>query len=412
MRHALVVGLLLAACQTYDFQRVTPFTVSQTDQRVVFASKQLKPNVMLLVDNSGSMLLPTNPADPRCQPGCGSSQSNKCSAQCPTRISELQSAMNSFLTNQPTVARFGLTVFPQPDQAITVASQCRASVVVNQSIPAPTLNDEGTDATLASAAAAVKANIAGLQPTGGTPTAAALTFVGTTPSLNDLDDGRLDLVLLLTDGLPNCSEHNPNALTDCSPNCSQARVDACACTLGGSGCAGSATAYGCLDSDGSVAAVKALLQKGIRTAVVGFGADVASGAGPMVLKAMADEGAFARKCPNGTTAECGGGACNTSTGRCEQSFYSASTGAELEAAMRAIIKINDNPCLWTLDEKPADPRMLAVLVDDKDVQRSDDTWTYDAGPGEVTFHGDICHRLEQSTPQEPVKLEFRIVNVL
>jgi hypothetical protein len=128
---------------------------------------------------------------------------------------------------------------------------------------------------------------------------------------------------------------------------------------------------------------------------------------------MADEGGFARDCPDGTTAECGGGVCNTTTHLCEQSFYAASNATELEAALAKISdSFTDEPCTFKLTEKPDEPGLLAVLVDGQDVPRGDSTWTYAENAQSVIFHGESCSRLETSTPQEPVHLEFRIVQRL
>lgn len=414
MNRSLALCVALASsCQTYDFERVTPFSVSQRRQVEVFASKRLKPNIMLLVDNSGSMLLPTDPANPACAPGCGSSQTNRCAPTCPTRVSEMRAAMNSFLLNRGTVARFGLTVFPQVN-----GDSCRAPVVVNEAIPGPTRNDEGTDQALISNASKVNDTLRTLtnDPIGGTPTGAALAFVGGQPALNDLGDGRTDLVILLTDGLPNCNPQNSANVCDCAGSgCSQARLAACTCTIGA--CDTTLSNYcniGCLDGNDTVAQVKALFQRDIRTVVVGFGADVNSGPGPAVLKAMADEGGFARRCPDGTTAECGGGACDLSTHLCEQSFYAARNGAELEAALAKISEgVMGNPCEFVLTEKPDDAGLLSVLVDGQVVAPVRDvTWEYFEAKQSVVFAGDICERLKASTPQEPVNLEFRIVNRL
>jgi hypothetical protein len=366
---------------------------------------------MLLVDNSGSMLLPTDPSHPACPANCGNSQSNKCPAACPTRVSEMRAAMDAFLTNRGTVARFGLTVFPQVD-----TDQCRAPSNINERIPAPTLNDDGTDQALIANAAKVNTTLRGLtnNPLGGTPTGAALAFVGADQSLQYLDDQRDDLVILLTDGVPNCNAQNPAAICDCvQAGCSAARTNACGCTLGACDLAANRCSIGCLDSDNAVAQVKALFQHNIRTVVVGFGADVASGPGPAVLKAMADEGGFARRCPDGTTAECGGGACNRATHLCEQSFYAARNATELEEALAKIsAAIDDKPCEFTLKERPDNPGYIAVLVDGKDVRPGDTTWHYDDPKSAIIFTGDLCTRLTNSTPREPVNLQFRLVKTL
>ncbi len=395
--------LSFAACQTYDFERVVPLAVAQTTTKEVVASKRLKPNVMMLVDTSGSMYQPTNPSAPNCTPGCGTTTANQCGPQCPTRISELKSAMSTFLAESSTVARFALTSYPADDE-------CLPANIVRVALPPPTVNDEGTDSVLASTAQQIAAEINGVRPNGGTPTGASLEFVGSTNGLNDSSDYRDDFVLLLTDGLPNCNDSNANGICSCGAQCTQAQTAACNCTLGN--CATRFCAKGCLDQDGTVQKVKALRQKGIRTIVVGFGAELASGTGPTALNAMAREGGFARECPNGTNDECGSGnTCDRATKQCTSAFYQAGNGTELAAALKKISEsINaGDVCVYTLSARPSDPRYLAVIVDNQSVAPSDSTYSFDPNSNKVTFTGDICQRLKTSTTQNPVNVEFRIV---
>ena len=61
-----LLAVMLAGCQTYDFEPVEPFLVGQTVDKTLVAHKLPKPNLMLLVDNSGSMLLPTDPSVASC----------------------------------------------------------------------------------------------------------------------------------------------------------------------------------------------------------------------------------------------------------------------------------------------------------------------------------------------------------
>lgn len=407
----LSLSVFALSCQTYDFERVVPLAVAQTTQKTVVASKKLKPNVMMLVDNSGSMLAPINPSGANCTPGCGSA-SMPCPAGCATRISEMKSAMATFLQGSGTIARLGVTIYP-------TNSLCGPSAAVDVPLPDPTPNDTGTDATLTQTANAVNAKIQALNPTGGTPTGSSLQFLGTYPGLNDATDLRDDFVLLLTDGLPNCNETNTNQVCQCDANvcggcgggtaACAAQVTACKCTT--STCAASLCALGCLDRDGSIQKVRELQQKGIKTIVVGFGADLGAGDGPEVLNAMAAEGGFPRECPNGTDAECGSGnTCNTTTLQCAKGFYQAANGAELADALRKISEsIKGDPCIYPLAEKPSDPRYLSVIIDGQSQVAGAQTFSYDYGRNEVTFLGDTCNQLKTSSAANPVTVEFRIV---
>ncbi len=408
MRSVTLVAVLVLAgsCQTYDFERVVPLAVAQTTDKTIVASKRLKPNVMLLVDNSGSMLLPTNPSAANCPAGCGTA-SNLCPGNCPTRVSELKSAMATFLQTSGTIARLGATIFP-------IDPVCGASTNIDVQLPMPSAADDGTDSALTASANSVNARIQALSPSGGTPTGNSLDFLGTYGGINDNSDFRDDFVLLLTDGLPNCNAANPNAI--CPANCgggtcSAAQITACSCTT--STCAPSSLcSNGCLDQSGAVDAVKRLRLKGIRTIVVGFGADLASGTGPIVLNAMAREGGFARECPNMTDAECGGmaGSCNTSTKQCSTSFFQAANGTELAAALRKISEsFQGDPCVFTLTARPSDPRYLSVVVNGSTLAEGSMTYSFDPNSNKVTFLGAQCTALNASTTQNPVNVEFRIV---
>lgn len=390
----LSVVLFALSCQTYDFERVVPLAVAQTTDKTIVASKRLKPNVMMLVDNSGSMLAPINPAGANCTPGCGTA-SMPCPPGCATRVSELKSAMGTFLQTSGTIARLGVTIYP-------TNSLCGPSSAVDVDLPAPTANDNGTDATLTQTAQQINAKIQALAPTGGTPTGSSLRYLGTLAGLNDSADLRDDFVLLLTDGLPNCNENNPNNV------CSAANTE-CRCTT--STCTGTLCALGCLDRDGAVQTVRELRQKGIRTIVVGFGADLVAGDGPEVLNAMAAEGGFARECPNGTDTECGSGnSCNTATKLCVRGFFQAANGAELADALRKISdSLSGDPCEYTLSARPSEERFLSVIVDNQSLVAGNDTYSYDFGTNKVTFRGATCSKLTSSSSANPVTVEFRIV---
>ena len=414
--HGLMAALVLVSCQTYDFERVVPLFVAQTTTDTIVASKRLKPNVMLLVDNSGSMLSPTDPADPDCTVTdrngmrvlCDSG--NLCPTTCPTRSSELKSAMGLFLSNSGSIARLGLTVFPTPGTGNNGLIGCDASTSIRVYLPPALETDDGTDPVLNGKAQEINTQLQGLAPLGGTPTAASLEFLGTYEELNtSVDDYRDDFVLLLTDGLPNCNGANPNNV--CAGSMP---AGACACTTGQ--CTGDSVrgtcSKGCLDRDATVQKVKELRQRGIRTIVVGFGAELATGTGPQVLDAMAREGGFPRQCPGLTDAECGGaaGSCNTTTKQCATTFFQAANGAELAQALRKISEgLVIEPCEYKLKAKPSDERYLTVMIDQVFTPENATTYSYDYDANKVTFLGPLCERLKASTPQHPVAVQFRIV---
>lgn len=391
-----VMLALSLGCQTYDFEPVQPLAVGQTTQHSRVIAKALKPNVMILVDMSGSMAEPAT---------AGGST---------TRIADVRSAMHSFLTTSADVARFGLATFP----AMSTGGQCAGTSSLRVDLPAATSTDDAA-ATAANEANSqlIDSKIQAFKETGtassdpdvvggGTPTGASLAFVGGLSQLNRNDD-RADFVLVLTDGVPNCNATNENTCDDAA---------ACRCTVTG-GCARGAggaagTCFiGCLDRAGVVGQVQALRGKDIKTIVVGFGADTASGDGPEVLNAMAEAGGFPRPCPNHTNAECGANdTCNG--GVCGKQFYQAASATELAAALRSISGNlgTKDPCVYPLASAPSDPRLLAVIIDGVHTPAGPDTWSYDAQ--QLTFLGALCTRVKNSSAQHPVDVEVREVDAL
>jgi hypothetical protein len=403
----IVGGTLVSACQTYDFEPVEPLALAQTTVGDVISAKAAKPNVMVLLDTSGSMTLPVDSSDRDCQVAgtnpprlCGEQGQPKCNVNvCPTRWTEMVGAMSTFLDQNGSIARLGLTTYPASTGG--TATQCAASSSVR--IPIPQVDDTDT-AGLEGAAGAISQWIVGVPvndgPQGGTPTSLSLKFVGEQQSLQTND--REDFVLLLTDGLPNCNPQAPNP-------------SSCTCTQTTS--CGS-TPLVCLDKDASVTAVADLrAQKGIRTIVIGFGAETAAGAGPETLNAMAEAGGFARRCAR--DADCGtGDTCELDKQLCRRRFYQAANQTELGNALKEIIDRvgDDDPCLLELDpaQRPSDPSLIVVYVNDEPVPPDDETtaalegdWTLtDKG---VQFKGTTCQRILSSTEANPIKLEARAV---
>jgi hypothetical protein len=395
-------GVLAAGCQTYDFEPVEPLALSQTTVETNIEVRSLKPNMMLLVDTSGSMTLPLDKNDSRCQTSQGTCGGDiNCPSGCPTRWRALQGAMGSFLTASGKVARMGLATYPGKE--LVQGEVCGGSSSLR--ITLPTAEDE---ASLSNKASEVNVAIQAIpqfgtgQPEGGTPTASSLRYLGT---LSDLQgDAREDFILLLTDGLPNCNETHPSPY----PNTQ------CRCTLGGSCQYQPYDKLGCLDKDGSVAAVTALRARNIRTIVIGFGAETATGDGTEVLNAMAEAGGFAIE-PKSCTAnaDCGtGDTCDTTAGKCRRRFYQAGNQTELAAALDAITErvVTGNPCLvkLALDQIPPSESLLVVYMDGVRLTASDTTWRLREQQG-VEFLGDRCTRIKNSTPADPAKIEIRSI---
>jgi hypothetical protein len=305
--------------------------------------------------------------------------------------------MNDFLTNYGDVGRMGLMYFPNGGGDGCVAPGLNDVVVQ--------LNNSNDDpAALKTTASQINQSIKTTSaPSGGTPTGESLRILGTYPPLLDNSEPRQKFIVVLTDGLPNCN-HNFSGAT-------------CNCTLGSaSDCSGEYAKAGCLDQANTVDQVQALKNQNIKTIVIGFGADTSTSDAAQVLNAMAETGGFPRACPGGTDAECGGGsgACEQTTHLCTQRFYQAKDGSELASALAQISERvgAGDVCVYKLDAPPSDPRFLSVLVDGKNEPSGPNTWAYDASTGTVTFQGDLCTQLRNSTSDKPVNVEFRAVSGL
>lgn len=364
----------LWGCQSYDFERVTPLAAStQTTPKIVIANA-LSSNVMLLLDNSQSMSKPI-------------------SAGGPSRVDELKLALSEFLGTSPTRSRFGLSIFPEGGGA-----SCAAPQGVQFGFPPNAQEDD--QAGLAQRAAEIDARVQLLVPEGGTPTAAALRNLLTVPELTEVQGLRDDVVVLVTDGVPNCNEANPNNLCACGAGCSTAQTSACACTS--SACAGSTCAVGCLDADDTLAALRELRQRGIRTAIVGFGSDLVGA--EALLQQMAQAGGYARSCE---VMSCGAGDSCDGDGLCGRAWFQASNHDELIAAFKGIGG-DPEPCRLQLTERPSDPLLIEVRVGGTVLPRGGDTWSYDAARNLIQLEGATCAQAEASTTLHPFAIEVSV----
>src|SRR5262245_60222745 len=132
---AVVAGAI--GCQTYDFEPVKPLAVAQTTAVPTTIGQLLRPNMVLLVDKSGSMNFAVDYGNPNCPANCGQTAAPACpvcpdppnGTCCPTRWTDLKAAMRAFLTNSGTVARMGVSFFPG------AGGQCNASSTVAVGLP-------------------------------------------------------------------------------------------------------------------------------------------------------------------------------------------------------------------------------------------------------------------------------------
>jgi len=436
LRGAAVLAFVLSAsaCQTYDFEPVKPLSIGQTQTSTDVQAVANKPNFMLLVDKSGSMDQPVNPTLAACHVGspngplCGDpGKVNPCNtAVCPTRWSELVKALDNYITQFPLIGRYGLALFPEPENN----GGCGPTTKQTSALPTSPADD---DATLQAAANSTRAALDVIKtsnppgPTGtggGTPTAASLAFLGTVPTLVS-DNTRDQIVILFTDGLPNCSG-DPVVQN-------RAGTVACQCTFGPAldDCGDGIPPYkgaGCLDVDQAVTAVQFLAGEQVQTYVVGFGAEAGSATARDTLQRIAVAGnvRFPRVCPGTPPNQpCSAdNPCDLATGRCTKQYYQANDASDLGTILKTITDPVANVCERFLTEVPTDVSLLSVLVDGTAYQPGPDTWVYVSdtqttplsgkpGPAVVFVEGkQLCNQLKASTGANPVNVQIRILKVL
>lgn len=376
----LLACLLLIGCQDYQFEPVTPQTLVVSTE--IDLPPVLKPNVMMTVDRSGSMAAKVASTDPTCQ-ACAP---GSCPASCPTRISELKSAVSTFAVLSDDRVRLGLTVFPDDPPANVVGAEAACVPASSVRVPLPPasrVDDAQASTANRTAASLVNAAVQGLTPNGGTPTGATLSFLGTRPELKAAD-ARNDFVILLTDGLPNCNANNPNDFVQ--------NAAVCRCQTGGGDCSGpDVRRRGCLDADATVQEVERLASQGIRTIVVGFGADVSQTDAREVLDRLAHAGGVPRSCAQDS--QCGAGD-RCTAGRCGRWAFEASNRTELEAVLSTVLDgLTPARCVRQLPGQPVSEKTITLLADGARIAPGPTTWAL-VNEREIHLANEFCDRTQ------------------
>jgi len=425
LRAPLVAALLLAlGCQTYDFEPVRPVALGQTTTTVNIEAKQLKPNLMLVLDRSGSMHLPFDPTLAACG-SCGQSGQPACDpVACPTRWDVLTSTASDFLSKHGTVARMGVAFYPSLSGA-TIADPgsgnpsnfCTPASSIDVALP--TSDD---DAALRDSATAVDFAIQRVGATasplsggvgGGTPTGDSLAYVAQHAGFGSTIQ-RQSFLLLMTDGLPNC---NPASGLDANVN-----PAACDCTDGASSTVCSYyPVLDCNDFNETARKVSDIRAAGVKTIVIGYG-DVFGTSAQRTLQQISLAGDFQRRCA------AGGGECNpsdtscfqdTNPTLCSEQFFRATSKEQLSAALAAVSSaiLQGNPCVVELEPAPVDPSFLSVVVTEQGVSTlysyPSDVWSFAAlpdGNATLTFNDPLCSKMKSAS--EDITYVIRSVHAL
>jgi hypothetical protein len=210
-----------------------------------------------------------------------------------------------------------------------------------------------------------------IQPGGGTPTSA--TLVALKPLLTALSGNTI--VVLATDGGPNCNPSAACDITECQENIEGCVPNETCCAQQINCCAPGQTAgpTACIDRVASVQAVADLWAAGIKVAVIGI-----PGSKPYakVLTEMA----------------LAGGAPQLST----PFYYAVDDLAQLGLVLQGIAGAAI-PCDYTIADPPMDPNYTNVYLDKMIVPSSPtDGWTW-TSPTTVTLHGAACSKVKSGT---------------
>jgi hypothetical protein len=266
-----------------------------------FALTRVSPNVMLVLDRSGSM------GD---SIGGGSATS---------KWDDLKSAISLLVTGYDAKLRLGASLFSSN-------GDCAAGTVM-----APADMNGAT----------VLAAVTGSSPGGNTPTAGTLQAVIDSKYLTDAT--RDNVVVLATDGLPNCGD---------------------------------------TDVEGRISTLYAATPS-VKTYVIGVGDATASD--PTLLDSWAAAGHTAR---SGSP-----------------TYYQASSPTDLTMAFDAIAA-GLVSCSFALSSVPPDPMQLYVWSNGASVaQDPTDGFTYDSGANTVVLHGASCQTL-QSNPATKIQVSY------
>ena len=265
-------------------------------------------DVLLVLDRSGSMQK-SLVEDCLCTDGAGNEGGSSCSATttCADRWTTVKSIVGQMIASASGV-EWGVELFPSP-----LAASCSVS-------PAPQWP--------VSVDGGVPAQLDAITPGGNTPTAAAVSAA--TAYLSALADQNKKVMVLVTDGEPNCAAGQASATSS--------------------------------DTEATLAAITAAFSAGFPVYVIGVGPSVGN------LDDMAKAG--------GTVG-----------------YYPATSPELLSDALSAISKMVAS-CTFVLPGTPTDPNNVAVYINKQRMERdSVNGWAYGATTSTIVLTGAYCESL-------------------
>jgi len=281
---------------------------------VLAAAKRQPADVLLVLDRSGSMNFSIT-EECSCDPNSNPTIICADTTDCKTRWTSLATALDSSMSATPFL-HWGLKLFSTPNTI-----QCE--VVSGVEVPI------GSDST-----AAIQKQIAATTPEGDTPTAFAIAAAAN--YLHTVADTNSRVILLVTDGKPNCGGDYPSVYDE--------------------------------DVTGTIDAITAAFNAGFLVYVVGIG----TGAGAENLDAFAAAG-------------------GTGT------HFSAQSTDGLTLALESVSKVAT--CTFALDAMMPNADWVGVYVNKSKVPReANNGWTFGATTQTILFHGSACDQALSQPP--------------
>jgi hypothetical protein len=311
----------------------------------------VRPNLYFAIDGSGSMTesIPLG-------------ESNYAIGTAPShRYSALVRAIQSLLARIGHRVNYGATLFPSGEVG------CDAGEEIHTLGP----GDDVSFAVSGEIGPVLRTfmfNVQRRTPSGGTPVAQALTQL--LPRLRGATSETV--VMLVTDGGPNCNPQGSCGPESCIPNIERQRLTPDLVCDDRINCC-DASAFGpenCLDAAASVEAVERLAGAGVRTFVIGM-------PGSEAYASLLDELARA------------GGTARAESPR----YYRAGDADALLSTVNTLGATVALSCTIELVEPPPDPRLVNLYFD-RELVPSDpvDGWTLSGG-ATVEVHGSACELL-------------------